>query len=399
MASPGIRTRHSRTCRTVAGGGCNCEPTYEAWVYSKRDDKKIRKSFPTLAAAKGWRTDAAKQVQDRRLRATSSRTLRQEVDEWLSGARSGEIRNRREQPYKPAVIRNYELALRLRVLDELGDRRLADIDFADLLELKEHLQGTGVSGSTIRNTFVPLQAIYRRARRAGRVAVNPTLDLGLPTAGSRDRAATPTQALELLGHLADIPQALWASAFFAGLRRGELRALRVRNVDLEAATLKVEHSWDDREGEIAPKSRAGARSVFVLDGLRPYLEPLVDGRQPDEHVFGVGLVPFEPRAVVRKAERALNAVDKAAAQRTPPGAPVDRLTLHEARHSFATWLDHAGISPDRADRYMGHSSGSVASRYRHLLGVQVAADRDALDAYLVGATSGKVVSIGGRVAV
>lgn len=399
MASPGIRTRHSRTCRTVAGGSCNCEPTYEAWVYSKRDDKKIRKSFPTLAAAKGWRTDAAKQVKDKRLRAPSSRTLREEVDEWLVGARSGEIRNRREQPYKPAVIRNYELALRLRVLGELGDRKLADIDFADLLDLKEHLQGTGVGDSTIRNTFVPLQAIYRRARRAGRVAVNPTLDLGLPTAGSRDRAATPAQAVTLLGHLADVPRALWATAFYAGLRRGELRALRVRNVDLEAATITVERSWDDREGEIAPKSRAGTRSVFVLDALLPYLEPLLEGRQPDEHVFGAGLTPFEPRAIDRKAGRALDAIDKASAEKDPPGSPVERFTLHEARHSFSTWLDHAGVSPDRADRYMGHSSGSVASRYRHLLAAQVTADRAALDAYLAGATSGKVVSIGARAAV
>jgi hypothetical protein len=84
--TPGIRTRHSRTCRTRDGGTCNCKPAFEAWVYSKRDGKKIRKSFPTLAAARGWRIDAAKQVKDRRRRAPSSRTLRQEVEEWLGGA-------------------------------------------------------------------------------------------------------------------------------------------------------------------------------------------------------------------------------------------------------------------------------------------------------------------------
>jgi hypothetical protein len=132
MAStPGIRTRHGRTCASRTGARCNCEPTYEAWVYSKRDKKKIRKAFPTQAAAKGWRTDALKAVKDKKLRAPSTRTLRQEVDEWLTGARAGEIRNKREQPYKPAVIRNYELALRLRVLEDLGDRKLADVDEAD----------------------------------------------------------------------------------------------------------------------------------------------------------------------------------------------------------------------------------------------------------------------------
>ena len=179
-ATPGIRTRHSRACASRSGARCNCEPTYEAWVYSKRDEKKIRRSFTgkgALAAAKGWRTDARKAVKDKRLRAPSPRTLRQEVDEWLAGAREGRILNRRKERYKPAVIRIYEIAFRLRVLPELGDRRLSEIDHADLLELKERLLGEGCSASTIRNTFVPMQAVYRRAVRNGAVPVNPATDL------------------------------------------------------------------------------------------------------------------------------------------------------------------------------------------------------------------------------
>src|SRR5262245_40640049 len=188
MAStPGIRVRHARLCRSREGGRCNCEPTFEAWVWSKRDKKKIRRSFPTAAAARSWRTDAAKLVKDKRLRAPTSKTLRQEVDEWLTGAREGRILNKRERPYKPSVLRSYEAALRLRVLPTLGNRKLTDIDLADLLELKEELQGEGHSGSTIRNSFVPLQAIFRRARRLGVVPTNPATDLDLPTAGTRDR--------------------------------------------------------------------------------------------------------------------------------------------------------------------------------------------------------------------
>jgi integrase len=344
-----------------------------------------------MAAAKGWRMDAAKLVKDKRMRAPTSKTLRQEVDEWLAGARSGEIRNKREQRYKPGVIRNYEIALRLRVLNGLGDRRLGDIELADLLELKEHLQGTGCSDGTIRNTFVPLQAIYRRARRNGDVPTNPTLDLGLPTAGVRERAATPQLADELLAALSDPEQALWATAFFAGLRRGELRALRVRHVDLEAATISVEHSWDDKEGEVDPKSKAGVRILFVLDALRPYIAPLVEGRALDEFVFGDRFAPFEPRNVARRAERVLKAIDKARAE--DEIAPVTRWTLHEARHSFSTWMDAAGVSETRADRYMGHSNGSVQGRYRHQLAGQLAEDARQLDAWLAGTASGKVVTL------
>ena len=35
--------------------------SWEAWVYDSRSGKKIRKSFPTHAAAKAWRREAPPQ--------------------------------------------------------------------------------------------------------------------------------------------------------------------------------------------------------------------------------------------------------------------------------------------------------------------------------------------------
>jgi hypothetical protein len=63
--------------------------------------------------------------------------------------------------------------------------------------------------------------------------------------------------------------------------------------------------------------------------------------------------------------------------------------LHELRHSFSTFLDHAGVSPSRADRYMGHSNGTVQERYRHLLPSQLDEDRRTLEEYLAGATGAR----------
>src|SRR5215210_9308006 len=306
-------------------------PSFEAFVYSKRDGKKIRRSFAgkgALAAAKSWRADATRAVENKQLRAPASTTLRQEVDEWLAGARAGSILNKRKQPYKPAVIRNYELALRLRVLPELGERRLTSIDLRDLLDLQEELLGEGHSASVIRNTFVPLQAVLRRARRRGAIAVNPALDLELPTADARERAATPQEAVTLLVALADVERAIWATAFYARLRRGELRALRVGDVDLDARTLRVERGWDDKAGPIAPKSRAGRREVFISTALLPHLAPLVEGRGGDELVFGRDAdTPFDPRAVSRKAERAWATADEGRAK----GRPAAARQVHAAR--------------------------------------------------------------------
>lgn len=397
----GVIYRHSRECHKHTEGRCgnkcsDSDTPWEAWVYSKRDKKKIRRRFDSQAAARGWRVDALKAVKDKKLRAPTSKTLRQEIDEWLAGAREGRILNRQKQRYKPAVLRLYETSLNLRVLPELGNRRLADIDHADLLELKEALLGAGCSASTIRNTFTPLQAVYRRAVRNGTVPMNPALDLELPTGDSRDRAATPAQAAEVLDVLGDL-RPLWATAFYAGLRRGELQALRVQNVNLVAGTISVEHGWDTVEGEIPPKSGAGVRQVFILDALQPLLASLVEDRDTDAFVFGSHSSTFDARSTERKARRAWKAENEGRQKKAEEAEMEPKLVewfgLHEARHSFSTFMDHAGVSETRADRYMGHSAKGVAGRYRHLLPGQIAEDAKLVDAYLAGSATGKVVEM------
>jgi integrase len=394
--TPGITARHSRVCASrKTGARCNCEPSYEAWVWSKRDGKKIRRTFSgrgALAEAKTWRSDASREVRLKRLRTPTTKTLREAVDEFLEGARKGEIRNKRKQTFKPATIRQYESALQLRVLPELGESRLSDIESRDLLALKERLLGENISDSTVRNAFVPLQAIFRRAVKNGDLALNPTLDLDLPAGDQgRDRAATPAEAATLLDALPETEKALWATAFYAGLRRGELRALRA--ADVNETCIHVEHGWDDVEGRQAPKSLAGRRDVPLTETLRPFLVAHLErtGRSGEDLVFGrTATEPFTSRHVSKQADDAWKGDDE-------KGKPeLARLTLHEARHSFSTFLDAAGISETRADRYMGHSNGSVAGRYRHQLPTQLAEDARTLDTYLSGSVAGKVVALEAR---
>ena len=63
---------------------------------------------------------------------------------------------------------------------------------------------------------------------------------------------------------------------------------------------------------------------------------------------------------------------------------LDRVTLHQCRHGFDSFLDAAGISEARADRYMGHAQSSVGDRYRHRLRGQLAEDANRLEEYLQG---------------
>jgi integrase len=217
----GIRKRHSRSCpaRTSHEGRCNCKPSYEAWVYSARDHRKISKRFRALAEAKAWRHDASTSVRRGTMRAPVQTTLRAAWEAWLAGAEEGTIRTRSGDPYKPSVIRSYRQVMELRVLDDLGAAKLGDVGRPDLQDFADHLRG-GLDASTVRNALMPLRAIYRRALSRGEVAVNPTSGLELPAVrGKRELIASPAEAAALIEALPESDRALWATALYAGLRR------------------------------------------------------------------------------------------------------------------------------------------------------------------------------------
>jgi integrase len=391
----GIVKRHSRSCasRKDPGAECNCKKgtiRYEAWVYSRREGRKIRKSFPTEAAAKAWRADSSTAVRKGTMKAPTTTKVREAAAEWLAGAGEGLIRPRSGDSYKPSAIRSYEASLRLRVLPAVGHMRLSEVTRVDLQDLVDELVREGLNASTIGCTLLPLRAIYRRAINRGDVAVNPTTGLELPAVRSgRDRIASPDEAARLIAALPPEDRALWATAMYAGLRRGELQALRWSEVDLAAGVINVERSWDAKDGPIEPKSAKGRRKVPIAVVLRDYLvehRMRAEVTDPDALVFGRSAVsPFQPHGVTGRARTAWTA------------AQLDRIVLHEARHTFASLMIAAGVNAKALSTYMGHANISITlDRYGHLMPGNEDEAAGLLDAYLERAnTQARLAAIDG----
>jgi integrase len=344
----GIDVRHRQSCSSRSGGRCNCKPAYQAHVWSARDDKRIRKTFTTLAAARAWRAEAQAALGRGTLKAPAATTVAAAAEELVEGMRGGRIRTRSGDLYKPSAIRGYQAALRDRILPALGGKRLADVQRRDVQHLADDLLAQGLDPSTVRNALMPLRVIFRRAIEDGELAVNPTAHLRLPAVkGRRERIASPEEARRLLAALPERDRPLWATALYAGLRRGELLALRWDDVDLAQGVIRVERSYDDKSGvEIEPKSRAGHRKVPVVGALRDELVAhktrqgrdagLVFGTTPER--------PSDPAGAWRRAQTAWRR------------AGLDGIGLHEARHTFASVLIAAGVNAKAITTYMGHAS-------------------------------------------
>jgi integrase len=113
------------------------------------------------------------------------------------------------------------------------------------------------------------------------------------------------------------------------------------------------------DGEIAPKRREGRRTVRLAGVLREILveDRLSQGRGGNGLVFGrTATTPFGESGVRERARRAWEA------------AGLERMTLHECRHTFATLMIAAGVNTKALSRYRGHFSIVITlDLYGHLM--------------------------------
>jgi integrase len=397
----GIVERHARTCpgRTAAsrrdGARCACSPTFEAFVWSARDRRKIVQRFPTRGAARAWRRDALSAVANGRMRAPTTATIADEACSWGERAERGEVRARGGRPYKPIVLRTYRSDLARYIVPALGPIRVSQLRRREVQELLvDELVRRGLSGSRVRGVLNALRAVLRRPLQADELQADPTDRLDLPAGDkARERAASPAEAAALLDPLPEEDRPLWATAFYAGLRRGELRALRDEDVDLDANLIRVRRGWDEIEGEIEPKSEKGRRDVPIPGVLRLYLleHRARTGRRGSDLFFGrTAAAPFTPSHVRRRALGAWAAAAVGAFLRGErPPIELVPIGLHEARHSYVSLMASLDVPLERIGDYVGHTSTYMTDRYRHLIEGQREQDAAALDALLTtGAQTG-----------
>jgi integrase len=353
------------------------------WVAAQR--KPIRRSFRTLAEARTWRRETQVAVRRGEVGAPSARTVREATESWLAGARAGSIRTRSGRSYKPSVIRGYEIAARTKIDPRLGSKRLSAVTRNSLQDLIEELVAKGYSPSSVRNAVMPLRAVFRRAVSRGEVPANPTRGLEFPVnRRARDRVAAPLEAQGLIDALPEGDRALWATAIYAGLRRGELQALRWCDVDLMARVIEVVHGWDRDAGLIEPKSISAERRVPIAKSLRTFLlrQRLRQGGVDERFVFSAtGERPFDPPTIAERARLGWRR------------AGLEPISLHECRHTFASLMIAAGVNVKALSTYMGHSTVTLTlDRYGHLLPGNELEAAAALDGYLDLAVHGTVAT-------
>jgi Phage integrase family len=167
--------------------------------------------------------------------------------------------------------------------------------------------------------------------------------------------------------------------------------LRIEDVEMHEqgrwGLIHVRRSWDKHEGYVEPKSAAAARTIPIPEQLYEILdEHLLRLDRTEGLIFGrTAETPFTYSGVRARAARVLE----------DAGFEPADFQMHEARHSYRTFLAAAGIPRDRRDRYLGHTDGSVGGRYEHQLEHQYLDDARTLGEYLARAdTPARIEELG-----
>jgi integrase len=372
----GFEVRHQRRCRVRDNAGaCTCRPSYRGRIAAGRNQRITGPWKRSLAEAKAWRAKTLMKLERGEYERPTRRTVAEAAAEWIAGARIGVVRNRSGRRYKPSALRSYEIALQSRVIPVFGREALAAITRPRLQQWVRTLLADGLSPSSVRNTLAALQVLYRHALDVGEVQHNPTSGLKMPAVERREpRYITPTTAAALIEALSLDDGAVYATAFYAGLRRGELWALRWSDVDFRAGVIRVRRNEDVVEGEIEPKSSSGRRAVPLIRDLAALLAA--------HHERGEG----EGRERVFPGERggkfSAEALAKRARQRWEAAGLIP-VGLHDCRHTFASFMIDAGVNAKALSAYMGHSPIDVTfDLYGHLMPGSEAEAASLLEAYL-----------------
>jgi integrase len=206
-----------------------------------------------------------------------------------------------------------------------------------------------ISNTTARHVKHLLGGVFRYALQVGVLnGVNPVLAAGIPKAkpGRRTYAYSLGQILKMLKILPQPARAIVAVAGLAGLRKGEIRALRPE--DCDGRTLKIERAaW--RHHIAKPKGRRGAGIVPLIPTAAAVLDEHLAATNVQNFIFETldgrpGALDYVVRDVIRPALAA---------------AGIPWYGLHAFRRGLATNLHELGIRDVVIQGILRHTNVSV----------------------------------------
>lgn len=262
---------------------------------------------------------------------------------------------------RESTLRRNAGLLRNHVDKALGGYRVSDVTRKQVQALVTGMTHAGYAPDTVRKVLELCQRIFDEAVRDGLIGSSPCRDIRKPklTYGAR-KFLSPSQVADLAVAIAPRYRALILTAGYAGLRIGELSALRLSNLDLVDGLISVQESASETSVGMVNgplKTQASRRRVPMPVQLVDELKVHVD-----RYATSAGFVFTSDRgAQLRPRNWRYCHFHPAAA-----ACGLEPLRPHELRHTAASIWIAAGVSQKELTARLGHSSIVMTNVYGHL---------------------------------
>ena len=403
------------------------------------DNKKTRKSDNRLRACiqidgtKYWvQAYSAKELEKKKIKKrlevemardslTEKRkgniTVKEWSEEWLTTYKAEKV--------NPRHLKDIRGQLNNWVLPVIGEKKLKDVRQADIQVVMNSLKGH--SGSHIKKVFNTLKGMLRQAYNNGYIndlRIVTGVDMPQAKKSIQRRPVTDEERETIISVAKSFNGGIfYLIMLFAGLRPGEVAALKWKHVDFDnhvihvRAALKSDDTIHDDDNSDNGKTENATRDVFLADELEIELKKLKRKEKPgkedyiahkrrskDHHTktsmrtmwesfrlaMHIYLGGETDRSIKTSKENKRDENGNVVSSRDikyTVEIPIDDkvaadLVPYDLRHTFCTDLRNRGVSIEEAKDLMGHADISLTAKiYSHPTKVSIGNAKKLYDGY------------------
>jgi integrase len=274
-------------------------------------------------------------------------TVAEAAEEWL---RHSEW----ERGVKASTLSEYRSVVDAHIVPRFGGQALEAVTTRQIEAWATELLASGRSRRTVNKILVMFGGVFERARRVWDLPSNPVADVARkPERYSGDLDFfSPDEVMALVRAAASEQDgAIFLTAAYTGLRRGELVALRWRDVLFEQDSIRVRTSYS--YGALTTPKSGKVRTVPMVPAVAGALAKLGGQLGDDDLVFpGLAGEYLDGSALRRRYKAALKR------------AGLRELRFHDLRHCFGSLAINA-LTILELKEAMGHADVKTTMRYLH----------------------------------
>lgn len=319
---------------------------YTDWTGKRK--KKKKEGFKTQKDAKAFEREFLERSQ-----ASPEMTFKTLVNLYLEDCKSR---------LKPTTYSNKEYVIHTKLLPYFGGVAINKIEPATVRMWQNEFinHENNYSPTYLKTINNQLSAIFNFAMRYYKLPSNPARICG--SMGKKNAESmtfwTKDEFSKFLGYISDNPasKVMFELLFWTGIRTGELLALTLEDFDFEKQTISINKNYARHKNEdliLKPKTEKSKRIItipkFLCDLILDYTSKFYDYR-PDERLFQVTKHHLR-REMIRGSKK----------------ANIERIRVHDLRHSHASLLIELGFSPLLISERLGHENiETTLNTYSHL---------------------------------